>query len=143
MNGIISTPDTDNQITMPFIFTLPVTLSGKEDSGLSCTGFTLNLKKTKVWTGYHHHVMGQDVVSCAGLLGNNWKGYTYSIENTMAAVVEPSSGSQHSPMKLHFMQFAAGGCAGKAPPPPFFMEFRIIVHNTAEEMRWGYHSGSI
>lgn len=30
----------------------------------------------------------------------------------MAAVVEPSSGSRHSPMKLHFMQFAAGGCAG-------------------------------
>lgn len=43
----------------------------------------------------------------------------------MAAVVEPSGGSQHSPMKLHFMQFAAGGCAGKAPPP--LMDFRISL----------------
>lgn len=33
----------------------------------------------------------------------------------MASVVEPSSGSRHSPMKLHFMQFAAGGCAGRVP----------------------------
>lgn len=66
----------------------------------------------------------------------------------MAAVVEPSSGSRHSPMKLHFMQFAAGGCAGKAPPPLFFYGFPDYFTNsnflnTAEEMRWGYHPGSI
>lgn len=80
--------------------------------------------------------MGQDVVSCVGLLGYNWKGYTYSIENTMAAVVEPSSGSRHSPMKLHFMQFAAGGCAGKAPPPFFFMDFRIILQILISKHCW-------
>lgn len=52
-NEIIFIPETDNQISeitqiMPFIF-LPCisTLSGKEDSGLFCTGFTLNLKKLK------------------------------------------------------------------------------------------------
>lgn len=43
----------------------------------------------------------------------------------MASVVEPSSGSRHSPMKLHFMQFAAGGCAGRVPFLTYFKGFRI------------------
>lgn len=77
-NEINSIPETDNWITqneiMPFIFTLQLHTLRKGIFGLPCTGFTLTLIKTKVWTGYHHHVIGQDVVSCVWLLGYNWKG---------------------------------------------------------------------
>lgn len=59
----------------------------------------------------------------------------------MASVVEPSSGSRHSPMKLHFMQFAAGGCAGRVPFLRDSGLFTNVVELSVEE--WRYHPGSI